>query len=166
MKRGVGISWGCFIRVYIQLLYVFTCSLVNSVGSVMEPLCSLTFPSFSSECIRNVFLFLSPACFLLSKRLPSAALLCCILTFHIPASKDFPLALALFGTSCSWFFFCHLVSLFLLFCFWCLTFFFFSCILTCTVLLFKECLCPLVLLLFFFFCNFIWGFFFFFPPKI
>lgn len=85
-----------------------------------------------------------PACSLL----PSAALL--RFDFSYSSSNlyqlviTFPSALALFGTNCS--LFCSVTVFF----FWCLTFFF-SCILKCTVLLFKEWFCPLVLLLFFFF---------------
>lgn len=89
-----------------------------------------------------------PACSLL----PSAALL--RFDFSYSSSNlyqlviTFPSALALFGTNCSLF-----CSVTVYFFFWCLTFFF-SCILKCTVLLFKEWFCPLVLLLFFLFFFF------------
>lgn len=90
-----------------------------------------------------------PACSLL----PSAALL--RFDFSYSSSNlyqlviTFPSALALFGTNCS--LFCSITVYFIFF--WCLTFFF-SCILKCTVLLFKEWFCPLVLLLFFLFFFF------------
>lgn len=105
----------------------------------MEPLsCSLMMLSSRSSV---------PACSLL----PSAALL--RFDFSYSSSNlyqlviTFPSALALFGTNCS--LFCSVTVFF----FWCLTFFF-SCILKCTVLLFKEWFCPLVLLLFFLFFFF------------
>ena len=72
--RGVsGLSWGCFIRVYIQLqlLNTCSCSLVSSVGERWShfPLCS--------RCCRPVRLSRPVRCCLL---LPYF-----VLTFHIPA---------------------------------------------------------------------------------
>lgn len=104
----------------------------------MEPLSCVLVMSSSRSSV--------PACSLL----PSAALL--RFDFSYSSSNlyqlviTFPSALALFGTNCS--LFCSITVYFIFF--WCLTFFF-SCILKCTVLLFKEWFCPLVLLLFFFF---------------
>lgn len=57
--RGVsGLSWGWFLRVYIQLWYIFTCSLVSSIRRWVSDGATLQFN------VSNVFFsFLCPSLF-------------------------------------------------------------------------------------------------------